>query len=159
MNKIYKIIWSKVKNCYVVVSEITKNNRKGTTVKSGKAAALLAAMLLIHGAFIQPAEAAGEVVWAPANSTATGTSDENAAHGSGSVAGGSGIFNAFAWGTNAKATGKNSLAWGSNAKASAENAMALGPNTTASANTGLATGDSTIAVSYTHLTMPTTSRV
>ena len=28
MNKIYKVIWSKVKNCYVVVSEITRNHGK-----------------------------------------------------------------------------------------------------------------------------------
>lgn len=28
MNKIYKIIWSKVKNCYVVVSELAKNHIK-----------------------------------------------------------------------------------------------------------------------------------
>lgn len=28
MNKIYKVIWSKVKNCYVVVSEIARNHGK-----------------------------------------------------------------------------------------------------------------------------------
>ena len=28
MNKIYKVIWSKVKNCYVAVSELTKNKTK-----------------------------------------------------------------------------------------------------------------------------------
>ena len=34
MNRIYKVIWSKVKNCYVVVSEIAKRNSK-STVDSG----------------------------------------------------------------------------------------------------------------------------
>ena len=29
MNKIYKLIWSKVRNCYVAVSEIAKRNGKG----------------------------------------------------------------------------------------------------------------------------------
>ena len=29
MNKIYKIVWSKAKNCYVVVSELAKNHTKG----------------------------------------------------------------------------------------------------------------------------------
>ena len=29
MNKIYKVIWSKVRNCYVAVSEIAKRNGKG----------------------------------------------------------------------------------------------------------------------------------
>ena len=28
MNKIYKVIWSKIKNCWVVVSEITKSKTK-----------------------------------------------------------------------------------------------------------------------------------
>lgn len=28
MNKVYKVIWSKVKGCYVVVSELTKKNGK-----------------------------------------------------------------------------------------------------------------------------------
>ncbi len=32
MNKIYKVIWSKVRNCYVVVSEIAKRNGKSCTV-------------------------------------------------------------------------------------------------------------------------------
>ena len=31
MNKIYKVIWSKVRNCYVAVSEIAKRNGKGCT--------------------------------------------------------------------------------------------------------------------------------
>ena len=35
MNKIYKVVWSKVKNCYVVVSEIAKNVLTGG-VKSAK---------------------------------------------------------------------------------------------------------------------------
>ena len=34
MNRIYKIIWSKMKNCYVVVSEFAKRNSK-STVNSG----------------------------------------------------------------------------------------------------------------------------
>ena len=28
MNKIYKVIWSKVKNCYVVASELAKSRTK-----------------------------------------------------------------------------------------------------------------------------------
>ena len=39
MNKIYKVVWSKVKNCYVVVSEIAKNVITGgvKSTKVGKA--------------------------------------------------------------------------------------------------------------------------
>ena len=38
MNKVYKVIWSKVRNCYVVVSELAKRNGKntGTTDKRRK---------------------------------------------------------------------------------------------------------------------------
>ena len=49
MNKIYKVIYSKVRNCYVVVSELAKNNGKGTSrgavVGSPKRTSLLAAVL------------------------------------------------------------------------------------------------------------------
>ena len=33
MNKIYKVIWSKVKNCYVVASELAKSHTKGCSGK------------------------------------------------------------------------------------------------------------------------------
>ena len=49
MNKIYKVIYSKVRNCYVVVSELAKNNGKGTSrgavVAAPKRTSLLAAVL------------------------------------------------------------------------------------------------------------------
>lgn len=49
MNKIYKVIYSKVRNCYVVVSELAKNNGKGTSrgavVGRRKGTSLLAAVL------------------------------------------------------------------------------------------------------------------
>ena len=35
MNKIYKVIWSKVRNCYVAVSEIAKRNGKSSSVVGG----------------------------------------------------------------------------------------------------------------------------
>ena len=41
MNKVYKVIWNKVKHCYVVVSEIANRNGKSVTMKfqSGKSIA------------------------------------------------------------------------------------------------------------------------
>lgn len=33
MNKVYKVIWSKAKNCYVVVSELAKNHTKSASSK------------------------------------------------------------------------------------------------------------------------------
>ena len=44
MNKIYRIIWSKTRNCYIVVSEIAKRNRKCSSALNKKIiAAFLAA--------------------------------------------------------------------------------------------------------------------
>ena len=41
MNRIYKVIWSKVKNCYIVVSEIAKSHSKpvSTKLNAGKTVA------------------------------------------------------------------------------------------------------------------------
>ena len=62
MNKIFKVVWSKVRNCYVVVSEIAKNTVSGVGKRNriGKVslAATLAASVLTSG-FVMPNE-----VWA-----------------------------------------------------------------------------------------------
>lgn len=34
MNKIFKVVWSKTKNCYVVTSEIAKRHTKSNQTKS-----------------------------------------------------------------------------------------------------------------------------
>lgn len=51
MNHIYKVVWSKVRNCYVAVSEIAKGHGKESTSEKwgGKKAALLAAVILTLG--------------------------------------------------------------------------------------------------------------
>ena len=48
MNKIYRVIWSKVKNCYVVVSEIAKAHSKGSSAvrRVPRMGAVLTTMLL-----------------------------------------------------------------------------------------------------------------
>lgn len=54
MNKIYKVVWSEARNCYVVVSELAKK-----CIKPGRStAALLAVLALTTGAVSIPAEAA-----------------------------------------------------------------------------------------------------
>ena len=45
MNRIYKVVWSKAKNCYTVVSEIAKRYGKGNRARTC-AAAFLAAFAL-----------------------------------------------------------------------------------------------------------------
>ena len=56
MNKIFKVVWSKVRNCYVVVSEIAKNTVSGVGKRNriGKIslAATLAASVLTGGFFL-----------------------------------------------------------------------------------------------------------
>lgn len=50
MNKIYKVIWSKVKHQYVVTSEFAHSCTKSTTSRAGKSVvAALAAFVLTAG--------------------------------------------------------------------------------------------------------------
>ena len=66
MNKIFKVVWSKVKHCYVVVSEIAKNTTSGGArrCRMGKvslAAAMAAAVL--SSSFAMPNSAWAETVY------------------------------------------------------------------------------------------------
>ena len=56
MNKIYKVIWSKVKHCYVVVSELTKRDGKSASPTGllGRKAAVLAVMALCGVSTVLP---------------------------------------------------------------------------------------------------------
>ena len=47
MNKIYKVIWSKTRNCYVAAAEFVKRNGKGaSSLNSRHIAAVLATVVL-----------------------------------------------------------------------------------------------------------------
>ena len=61
MNRVYKVIWSKAKHCYVVTSEIAKSHTKGES--TGRGLKKLAAVLLVAAALMGPnfAWAAGTV--------------------------------------------------------------------------------------------------
>ena len=61
MNKIYKVVWSKVKNCYVVVSEIAKSHSKPVSSGSRQyvsAAAVLAAFAIFSVSNVATVQAA-----------------------------------------------------------------------------------------------------
>ena len=60
MNKIYKVVWSKVKHCYVVTSELAKRSGKGCGARSLRMAAVSmgVAAALIGGIGASVAEAA-----------------------------------------------------------------------------------------------------
>ncbi|WP_198643493.1 ESPR-type extended signal peptide-containing protein, partial [Megasphaera stantonii] len=58
MNRIYKVIWSKVKHQYVVVSELAHSCTKSTSSRVGRsAAAVLAALVLTTGLCAAPVQA------------------------------------------------------------------------------------------------------
>lgn len=62
MNKIFKIIWSKARNCYVVVSELAKSHDDGHVRRSRsgccRKAAVLAAFVLTTSLAVVPVWAA-----------------------------------------------------------------------------------------------------
>lgn len=106
MNKHYKVIWSKVKNGYVVVSELAKNNGKASQSKMGRNIGVALSVLAL---------CAGMTSIGYAADTATGT--------------GSGV----AYGTSSEATATTNTAIGRSAKATGrEQAVAVGNTATAS---------------------------
>ena len=109
MNKIFKVIWSKSKQCYVVVSEIAKNK---TGKKKIVVAGIFAALAMVGG--LQSVEAVN----------ASGSGSANAvAWGSSSKAPGD---NAIAIGKGANAAKNNTIAIGTNSKANLDMAVAVG---------------------------------
>ena len=112
MNRIYKVIWSKAKNCYVVASELAKNHTKDSRSRSVcvTAAQTFTAFLIsayLVGGYGVPAAMADNAGVTGANVTRSGT-------------------NASAWGNSAKAEGINTTAWGSATLAKALNSTAWG---------------------------------
>ena len=90
MNKVYKVIWSKARNCYMVVSELAKRNGKNTsTTTTDKRRKLTAGIAMAAMALTLNLGTAGTVEAAPG----------------------------FEGGQGAKAFGENSVAVGTNAKA------------------------------------------
>ena len=125
MNKIFKVIWSKSKQCYVVVSELAKNT---TGKKKIVVASILAALM------------AGQAMQAEAEGTFKG----------GGISSSTGI--AISAGTSkADASGNNAVAIG-RAKAKSNGAVAIGSDTESAHNAfsagfySKATGDSSIAI-------------
>ena len=123
MNQIYKVIWSRVKHCYVVVSEISgrcgKNGGAASEKKSLPFRAFLCALVLTG--CLMP-----------------GLVEANTVHGPGAAATGSG---STAVGDNTKAKGNNAVAVGPLTNADGENSLAAGYD----AKTG-ATAENSVAI-------------
>ncbi|MFV0635767.1 ESPR-type extended signal peptide-containing protein [Mitsuokella sp. WILCCON 0060] len=167
MNHIYKVVWSKVRGCYIVVSEIAKSNGKSRSQKAAVLGAVFMGTVLITGAgILNPVEAAG---YSALNGTAN--TDNSIAIGNNTTAGNSSNnASAIAIGEYADATSANAIAIGfgqSNANkttASNESAIAIGTNVTSSGQRSIALGaqtkaekDSSVAIGYdTHATNDST---
>ena len=143
MNQVHKVIWSRVKNCYIVVSEITKRvgrDNKASVTGIRPLRALLCAMVIAGCMLPADADAASGIVWG------TGAS----APGQDSVAVGTNAkakkSHAVAQGTEAKADGVYALAFGYKVQTLANYAIAMGHQAKAGANAigGVAIGSSSV---------------
>ena len=155
MNKIFKVIWSKSKQCYVVVSEMAKNK---TGKKKIVVASILATLAMQTAGVIDVAAAAGDL---PSASYANGTvasgktnglaignaansgSNQSVAIGYYSVANAAETnpaLPATAVGAGANATGQSTVALGLSAQATSGKATALGSKSLASSDAAVAVG-------------------
>lgn len=136
MNQMYRVVWNKTKEMYVVVSELA-STVNGKAVKAGVLGAVLAVT------------AFGGPVHAALNEAGTG-SDNNVAFGAGSNAGGK---NSTVIGPNANTNGQNAIAIGTGASAGsagteAQSGVAIGGSANAKSNRAVAVGDSAQASWY-----------
>ena len=146
MNKIFKVIWSKSKQCYVVVSEIAKN----TTGKKKIIVASILATLAMQTVSITNVQAINEngtgsqasvaigydsKAW---GTTVGGVVNPSVAVGTGSYAEGN---SALALGTRAWAKGSYNVSVGREAKSSQDYGIAIGYQADVSAIHGMALGE------------------
>lgn len=148
MNRIYKVIWSKVKHQYVVVSELAHSCTKGAAISAGRhTAAMLTVLALTAGVGIVPAWAADVHSENVKNSVAVGNnSSVNANVEEASVYGYMANANqnySTALGGFAEATGQFGSATGYNASA-AESAVAEGAGSQALADNSTAIGSNSV---------------
>ena len=110
MNRIYNVIWSKAKNCYVVVSELVKSGGGKASVNSARTSITFRAALC---------------AFAITGCLVSGIAEANVIQGPGAAATGS---NSVAVGDNAKSAGAKSVAIGNDAAtlATSENGIAIG---------------------------------
>jgi len=129
MNKIFKVVWSKSKECYVVVSEFAKNN-------SGKK------KIVVAGIFAALAMTNANVALA-VNEVPTSTGGASVAFGDSATVTGA---NAVGLGNSASVTGVNAVGLGTNVKATLSDVVAIGTAAKVeSASGGVAIGQNAYA--------------
>ena len=155
MNKIFKVIWSKSKQCYVVVSEMAKNK---TGKKKIVVASILAALAMQTASVIDVAAAVGDQPSAAiANGSVTSGKTNGLAIGNFASSGSNqsiaiGYYSvatateadpalpATAVGAGANATGQSTVALGLLAQATSGSTTALGAKSVASEDAAVAVG-------------------
>ena len=151
MNKIFKVVWSKTKECYVVVSEVAKNNGG-----KKKVLASVLATLAIMGAGAQmgtPVQAGSDLtntsinLWSNqiTNTTVGGSSSTNNANTVtvNSIAIGQDLSagsGAVAVGRKSKATGDRAIALGEEASALGKDSISIGNKSNSPNSGGIAIG-------------------
>ena len=113
LNRIYKVVWSKTKGCYVVVSELAKRvgrNKAKAIVISSAALAMAVSPVM----------------------TSTVSADLNKP--------GSGGGNSVAFGEQSNATGQNAVALGAGTKAQHNNTVAIGKGAQSTGDSAIALG-------------------
>ena len=151
MNKIFKVVWSKTKECYVVVSEVAKNNGG----KKKVLASVLAGLAMVGaGAMGTPVHADVNLGNSAVNITPNGTYNGSNTVSKNSVvvgyqnntAGGpSDESGKIAYGAANEATRESSLAVGNQNHATNKSASAIGVGNTASGEASVAMGNSSTA--------------
>ena len=134
MNKIFKVVWSKTKECYVVVSEVAKNN----SGKKKVLASVLAALAVVGvGAGNVGAYNAGGGHDGGSNTVAIG--NNALAQTSGAVAIGNGTN------ANGSAPGANSVAIGYESNANGDGSVSIGKSNTTKNIRAVAIGEQNTA--------------
>ena len=160
MNKIFKVIWSKSKQCYIVVSEIAKNK---TGKKKIVVASILAALAMQSGMITDvmaadppSAKLADAALAVGTNGVAIGSSAKSQSNQSVAI----GYFSnaqapsanpenpATAVGAGANANGAGTVALGLSANATGANAIALGGGSNGGTNKTEATAENATAVGF-----------
>ena len=151
MNKIFKVVWSKTKECYVVVSEVAKNNGG----KKKALASVLAGLAMVAATAGTPVHASvglggSSVNISPDNipSSQLNTVTKNSVvvgYQNNTTGGPSDESGKIVYGANNKANRESSLAVGNQNTASNKSASAIGVGNTASGEASVAMGNSSTA--------------
>lgn len=149
MNRIYKVVWSQVKNCYTVVSEIANSHIRGGN-RSRMGVVMLAVTVLTGGLGLQSTSAEAVKVQAGKNTTVVVTTDASTgdkiytvdAADDAIVYEGEGDTKALK-STNAdnRPQGGNAIALGRDAWAKEEKSISIGDDSWADAVSSIAIGD------------------